>query len=156
MRSTHATAPLCPFTSSSSAMFAQREEERAALSRHAGVLWQMGFRSRKKAEHVSRKETSRGSVNICVSHLGTNLGRHKIGTRQQGLQSPPGNSTVMGIIRNNFSHTGYNARREGSHRGKWVNHDETEAKVTPTPAADVLKWVNRQRRGQRRKAKSWN
>ena len=63
-------------------MFARREEERAALSRHAGPLWQMGFRSRKKEEHVSRKETSGGSVNICVSHLGTNLGRHKIGTRQ--------------------------------------------------------------------------
>ena len=66
-----------------------------------------GFPIPQKEEHVSREETSRGSVNICVSHLGTNLGRHKIGTRQQGLQSPPGNSTVMGIIRNNFSHTSY-------------------------------------------------
>ena len=92
-----------------------------------------GFPIPQKEEHVSREETSRGSVNICVSHLGTNLGRHKIGTRQQGLQSPPGNSTVMGIIRNNFSHTGYNARREGSHRGKWVNHDEIESKENPTP-----------------------
>ena len=98
-------------------MFARREEELPTLSRRAGVLWQMEFRSRKKEEHVSREETSGGSVNICVSHLGTNLGRHKIGTRQQGLQSPPGNSTVMGIIRNNFSHTsagrGFSPREVG-------------------------------------------
>ena len=58
----------------------------------------------------------------------------------------------MGIIRNNFSHTGYNARREGSHQGKWVNHDETESKSDSNAtfvSRCVLKWVNHQRREDR-------
>ena len=58
----------------------------------------------------------KGKCNICSLTPATNFCRHKIRTRQHsGLQSRPGNPTVMWIIRNNFSHTGYNAPREGSH-----------------------------------------
>ena len=58
----------------------------------------------------------KGKCNICSLTPATNFCRHKIRTRQHsGLQSRPGNPTVMWIIRNNFSHTGYKAPREGSH-----------------------------------------
>ena len=48
-------------------MFARREEERAALSRHAGVLWQMGFRSRKK-KNMCRAKKRAEEVLIFVFH----------------------------------------------------------------------------------------
>ena len=136
-------------------MFARREEERAALSRHAPLA--NGIPIPQKEEHVSRKETSRGSVNICVSHLGTNLGRHKIGTRQQGLQSSPGNSTVMGIIRNNFSHTSYCSARRGfsprevGQSGRDRVKRESNARIAR--CGKVEKWVNHQKE-EERKAKS--